>query len=190
MKSDAKTRLIHAMAALLQTQGYSNTGLNQIVELSEAPKGSLYHYFPAGKVELAVAAIEYSSAALGEQLSRLCAGAPSAKAGLGAIIDFFADELQYSAFAKGCPVATVTLEQSAHDDVIGQACAAAYAQWQRGIEVYLRRHGVNGASGKAEFFLICIEGALTLARAHRSVEPLRRVKRQLPTLLGAANKEP
>jgi len=45
------------MAQLLERQGYYGTGLNEIVQQSGAPKGSLYHYFPGGKEELAAAAI-------------------------------------------------------------------------------------------------------------------------------------
>ena len=51
-----RERLIQATAELLQTQGYRNTGLNQILQHSQVPKGSLYHYFPGGKDALVVAA--------------------------------------------------------------------------------------------------------------------------------------
>jgi len=41
----------------VSAQGYACTGLNDIVDASGAPKGSLYHYFPAGKASIAVAAV-------------------------------------------------------------------------------------------------------------------------------------
>ena len=45
-------------ADLFRRQGYAGTGLNDIVELSGAPKGSLYHYFPDGKASIAEAAVD------------------------------------------------------------------------------------------------------------------------------------
>ena len=47
-----------AAVRLFRRKGYAATGLNEIVEVSGAPKGSLYHYFPEGKASIAVAAVE------------------------------------------------------------------------------------------------------------------------------------
>ena len=58
------------MAQLLERQGYYGTGLNQIVQQSGAPKGSLYHYFPGGKEELAAAAITDQGKRIAEYRSR------------------------------------------------------------------------------------------------------------------------
>ena len=52
-----KESLIRTAMRLFRRQGYASTGLNQILAESGAPKGSLYHYFPGGKEELAVAAV-------------------------------------------------------------------------------------------------------------------------------------
>lgn len=41
--------IITAAVALFRRQGFARTGLNDIVDISGAPKGSLYHYFPLGK---------------------------------------------------------------------------------------------------------------------------------------------
>jgi AcrR family transcriptional regulator len=49
--------IVNAAVTLFRRQGYSATGLNDIVDESGAPKGSLYHYFPAGKASIAVAAV-------------------------------------------------------------------------------------------------------------------------------------
>ncbi len=38
--------IIRAAVALFRQRGYSATGLNDIVDSSGAPKGSLYHHFP------------------------------------------------------------------------------------------------------------------------------------------------
>ncbi len=48
-KSNAAERIVHATASLLASRGYFGTGLSDIIARAEAPKGSLYHYFPEGK---------------------------------------------------------------------------------------------------------------------------------------------
>ncbi|MDB5977045.1 MAG: TetR/AcrR family transcriptional regulator [Nevskia sp.] len=183
MEPAARTRLIETTARLLQTQGYHNTGLNQIVSESAAPKGSLYHYFPGGKVDLAVAAIRHSAAATAQQLAALSMAQPSALLGLTAVIDHFIAEFESSAFQKGCPIATVTLEQAALDDAIQAACAGAYALWQQGLEAWLTALKVPNAAFLAEHLLVLIEGAMLLSRAQRDCAPLRRVRSGLPLLL-------
>lgn len=52
-KSNARESIVSTAARLFFSQGYHATGLNQIIKESSTPKGSLYHYFPHGKEELA-----------------------------------------------------------------------------------------------------------------------------------------
>ncbi len=52
-KSNAAERIVHATASLLASRGYFGTGLSDIIARAEAPKGSLYHYFPEGKPQTA-----------------------------------------------------------------------------------------------------------------------------------------
>ena len=55
-KAKHRQAIVDAAVALFRKQGYAATGLNEIVEASGAPKGSLYYYFPKGKASIAVAA--------------------------------------------------------------------------------------------------------------------------------------
>jgi TetR/AcrR family transcriptional repressor of lmrAB and yxaGH operons len=186
---NAKQRLIDTTARLLQTAGYHHTGLNQILAESGAPKGSLYHYFPGGKVALAVAALDQSAEQLAQTLGQLCLPHTQADAAVSAVIDHFIAELESSAYAKGCPVATTTLEQAALTPEIRDACARAYRLWQDGIEAYLV--GVAGlqkaqAAFLAESLLMLIEGALLLSKAQHDCDPLRRLKARLPMLIQSA----
>jgi TetR/AcrR family transcriptional repressor of lmrAB and yxaGH operons len=183
MESAARIRLIETTARLLQTQGYHNTGLNQVVAEAGAPKGSLYHYFPGGKVALAVAAIEHSAQQTALKLAELAMAQPDAVRGVAAVIDHFIAEFEASAYQKGCPIATVTLEQAALDDAIQAACARAYALWQQGLAAWLTALKVPDAGLLAEHLLVLIEGAMLLARAQRDCAPLRRVRSGLPVLL-------
>ena len=48
-----RERILYATAELFRRQGYSGTGLKQVVGEAQAPFGSLYHHFPGGKQQLA-----------------------------------------------------------------------------------------------------------------------------------------
>lgn len=180
---NARDRLIDSMAKSLRSAGYHNTGLNQIVADSGAPKGSMYHYFPGGKVELAAAAIGHAAEQVAARIRETLQGGLEPGAALEAVIEFFAGELEASGFVKGCPVATVTLEEAATTPQIRDACARAYRDWQAGLASYLAAQGVRDPESAAETFIMLLEGALLLSRAQLSAEPLRRIKTRLTPLL-------
>lgn len=173
--------MIETAAGLLHKQGYASTGLNQILDESKAPKGSLYFHFPGGKEELVAAALEQSAGGLTELLERVLGAAPSAAAAVDAIVAYFAGQLESSSYTKGCPIATVALEQAATSDPLHRACATAYARWNALIAARLVKDGfaADRADTIANFALATIEGALLLSRAHRSTEPLRRAGAEL-----------
>src|SRR3954466_1891091 len=56
-----RARMVQAAADLIRQQGVSGTGMREIVERARAPRGSLQHYFPGGKDQLVVEAIETAS---------------------------------------------------------------------------------------------------------------------------------
>jgi TetR/AcrR family transcriptional repressor of lmrAB and yxaGH operons len=179
----ARDRLIHTTALLLQSQGYNSTGLNQILQESGVPKGSLYHYFPGGKEDLAIAAIECSTLAVQAQLEAISAQPNSLHASLGAAIDYFITELESSQFVKGCPVATIALEQAGANSRRQAACERAYAAWQAALVALLAAHGYPDAAQLADRLLMALEGGLILSRARRDCKALRQFKSELALYL-------
>jgi TetR/AcrR family transcriptional repressor of lmrAB and yxaGH operons len=55
---NTRARILRAAIRLFQQRGYHGVGLTEILAEAHAPKGSLYHHFPQGKAQLAIAAIE------------------------------------------------------------------------------------------------------------------------------------
>ena len=53
-----RERIVAASSELFRHRGYAGTGLKAILAASRAPYGSLYHFFPGGKEELGVAALQ------------------------------------------------------------------------------------------------------------------------------------
>ena len=67
----SRTALIETAALLFRRQGYSATGVNQILEAADVKAGSLYHHFPDGKQELAAAVVDRAGADIEARL-RTC----------------------------------------------------------------------------------------------------------------------
>ncbi|HEX7610461.1 MAG TPA: TetR/AcrR family transcriptional regulator [Solirubrobacteraceae bacterium] len=180
----SREAFIRTTAKLLRRRGYAASGLNEIVALSGAPKGSLYFHFPGGKEELAVAAMTRS----GEQLTRAIEGALGSREdlgeGLGLLIDALGEGLRASGYADGCPIATVALEGSTESEAVRAAAAGAFDAWLAVLRSRIAAAGLDedAAARRALLALCAIEGALILARAQRDLAPLRAVREELLAL--------
>ena len=178
-----RKKLVDATAALLRRQGYHATGLSAIVDESGAPRGSLYFYFPGGKDELAVAALEASGDAWRERIDAAVDGAPDLAAAIDAVVKVLADDLAASSWQNGCPVAAVALE--ATSPVVHAAVERHYARWQADITERIAKFGVPkpAAAQLATVALAAFEGALLLARVQKSRAPLVAVGAALQAML-------
>jgi TetR/AcrR family transcriptional repressor of lmrAB and yxaGH operons len=180
-----KQRMVETTAALMQRQGLHGTGLSEIVERAEAPKGSLYFHFPGGKEELALAAVNTAARQLGDGIAAVLASAPTPADGVARLVAGMAASLEHSGYARGCPLATTALETAHDSDVLAAACAEGFASWHGHIARALRRAGFTRAVARdrATLALSALEGALILARAQRNTAPLHAVAKQLQPLL-------
>jgi TetR/AcrR family transcriptional regulator, lmrAB and yxaGH operons repressor len=171
--TDTRKRLLHASAELFRRQGYAGTGLKQITGHGAAPWGSLYHFFPGGKEQLAAEAIEWS----GRRYQRLLQMVLAGKDPPGGVRDFFllsAQALEASNYADGCPIATVALETANGNDALRQACANVFESWLATLTVALTDWGVQHPEARrlATFALAAYEGATVLSRTLRTTGPL------------------
>lgn len=177
--------MVNATTRLLRSQGYHGTGLNQIVQESKSPKGSLYHYFPGGKEELTAEAIRLGGReAIGDFAAALTAKKTLVE-GARYFLEMTAQRLEESDYLLGCPIATVALEASGESDQIQQACACSFAGFEQSIvsRLLLEGYPPERAADLAVLLLAAFEGALVLCRAHRSTRPMRVLARIVPSLL-------
>ncbi|MEV4222544.1 MULTISPECIES: TetR/AcrR family transcriptional regulator [unclassified Nonomuraea] len=170
--AETRLRILEATQELVEAGGYANAGLNQVIAASGAPRGSLYFHFPEGKDQLVGESIRRAGAAIGSAFDDLA---------VDEVLRLLGDRLEESGWRKGCPVATVALEMAAASDPLQQACSEVYTSWEAALRTRLA--GRPDADDLAVTVLALIEGALLLAKAHRSREPLDRVAAVLAGLL-------
>ena len=181
-----RDRLIHAMGGALQRRGLHGVGLSEILDQADVPKGGLYHHFPGGKAELAVAAIEAQVAALCALLDHLLPAGADPVAALERWTTKAQQQLAASSFELGCPLATVALESNPDDVAIRQALADGFAAVRTRLAAALEANGrLSNGAGMAALIVAAYEGALMQARVAGSVAPMEMVSATLFPLLRA-----
>ncbi|MFD5097525.1 TetR/AcrR family transcriptional regulator [Streptomyces albidochromogenes] len=182
---ETRGKLLNATQRLIEAGGYYNAGLNQVVAASGAPKGSLYFHFPDGKDQLIEEAVRQG----GQEISALLTSLDqdSDKGGtadmLAALLEVLGDRLEASDWRQGCPVTTVALEMAAGNTALRRACSEVYASWEGALADRFEADGHSSPQSAATAVLALIEGALVLARAHRSRVPLDRAAQALAQLV-------
>ena len=169
MATNTRERLIDAGAELLRRQGYSATGVKQIVDEARAPVASLYHFFPGGKEQLGAEAIRVSGKLYEQLIPAVLDVAPDPVTGVRMFFAGAAQHLVETHYEDACPIATVALEVSSSSETMRQACADVFESW---VTAGAERYPVENARELTIAMLAALEGAFVLARAWRSTEPL------------------
>jgi TetR/AcrR family transcriptional repressor of lmrAB and yxaGH operons len=172
---NARTRLVAAAAKLFQEKGYAATGLSEILTAAAAPKGSMYHHFPGGKAELGAAAMTAAGARMAGSLQACRAQTETAEGAIRAYGELLAGWLEQSDFTRGCPVATVALEEAPGSGLVAIAARDALAATEAALKEILVADGLPEpvAKRRAGHGLAALEGALILARLSRDADPVR-----------------
>ncbi len=180
-----RDEIIATTCELLETQGYHATGLNRILQESGAPKGSLYHYFPAGKEELAAAAIARSGAGIAANIERALAEYGPAAEAVPGFIRVLAGHVAASGYRQGGPITAVALEAASTSERLRRACRDEYRAWQELFAARLQPdYDAARAARLAALIIAAIEGGIILARSERSTQPLLDVADEIEVLLG------
>jgi AcrR family transcriptional regulator len=187
MPTDTRDRIITATAELFRARGYHGASLKQVTAASGAPIGSVYHFFPGGKAELAEAVLASTGASYRALYELIADAAPDP---VVAVTDFFdgaAAVLEETGYLDACPIGTVALEVASSDERLRRATAAVFASWAEAIVVRLTAAGLDEATAGdlATTLIAGIEGGFMLSRAAHSPEPMRTVGRAMSRLVAA-----
>jgi AcrR family transcriptional regulator len=169
-----RDRILTATNELFRRHGFNGTSIKQITLAARVPMGSLYHFFPEGKDQVAREAIEASGPAY-EQLFEIIADEAADVS--AAVTNFFegaAEVLEATDFVDICPIGTVAREVASTNDALRVATATVFASWIAAVAARLEAAGVPDpeANGLATTVVASLEGGFMLARAARNTAPL------------------
>jgi AcrR family transcriptional regulator len=183
-----RDRIITATGELFRQQGYNGTSLKQVTVAAGAPMGSLFHFFPGGKEELADAVLRTGGAAYGELFEVIYDAATDPAAAISDLFDGAAAVLDETGYLDACPIGTVALEVASTNDRLRQATADVFASWVASATERLQAAGVapSRAAALATTLVAAVEGGFMLSRAAQSPEPMRTAGRLLRELVEAS----
>lgn len=176
------------MQQALRVKGYHGVGLSELLSTANAPKGVLYHHFPGGKSELAVAAIQAVIAQLLAGLDRVFDRNLDLPVALQGWMASAQKTLAASGFASGCPLATIALESTPQDLAIRAALAHGFTAVRQRLAVGMQAAGIDTqrAANLAALMVSAYEGALLQARVAGNVDAMRGTTEALMDLVRAS----
>jgi AcrR family transcriptional regulator len=180
-----RTRLLNAAAEAFQSHGYHSTSTHDIMRAAGVTGGALHHHFPTKKA-LAVAVIRERVAQAVEQTwIEPIRSAKTAGQGILGVLEQIADGLEHRNVVLGCPLGNLAIELSLADPDFRDAIQDVFAHWRGTIAARLRADQAAGilpkldADAFATFVVASYSGAIALAKAQQTADPLRTCARQL-----------
>lgn len=176
--------MIGGAVRLLAQQGLQGTSFAEVLELTGAPRGSIYHHFPGGKDQLVAAAVDAAGRQAMGVLDGLAGESPERITetflGLWRLL------LERTGNTAGCAVLAVTVATRS-DDLLDRA-GGVFRSWRARLAELLAAGGLADADATAfaATLVAASEGAVVLARAERSLEPFDAVAGYLLARVRAA----
>jgi AcrR family transcriptional regulator len=180
-----KRRVLDVAAAAFQTRGYHSTSTHDIMREAGVTGGALHHHFPTKKA-LGLAVIRDRVAqAVEETWIEPVRTASTAAAGIRKVFQQIAVSMDARGTVLGCPLNNLALELALADPEFQHAVQSVFERWQTAIADKLRADQAAGAlknvdpEALATFVVAAYSGAMAMAKARQSSEPLGTCARQL-----------
>ena len=169
-----RDRIVEATGQLMRYQGYGATSVKQIVDQARVTTGSLYHFFPEGKRQVAAAALQSTASAYIALMPLLLDPHDDLGTAVRAFFGAAADDIERAGWATMCPVGTVAAEVADVEPQLRAVCADIVASWIADAETYFAGRGLarDDAHTLTVLALTALEGAFVLGRTLHSAEPL------------------
>ena len=163
----------------MHSMGYASTGVQEILDEANVPKGSFYHHF-ASKEAFAKEVLKLYVRGENERAEKILRDGKAAP--LKRLRRYFEELIAVygpTASISGCLIGNLSLEMADRSDSIQSLLHLSFTNWQAGIAGVLQEaidRGDLAPSSKpqelAAFLLNSYEGALLRSKADRSSKPL------------------
>lgn len=180
-KPSSRERLIEIGLELFLRDGYGATGINQILEMTQLPKGSFYHHFKS-KEEFAAEVLAHYVKVEGKRAEEMLMNRSLSP--LERLRAYFLRMLEVhgrTSSAAGCLVGVLTQETAEQSPLLQKDSKAAFQGWQHILELTLQEAidreelpVTRSAAETAAFLVDYWQGAQLRSKAEQSDAPLER----------------
>ena len=188
--AEVRRRMVRSAARLFGERGFAGAGLRDVVAHSAAPRGSIYHHFPDGKVQLVEEAVDFAGDAITAAINQLAGEGGDPVEAIHLFVNVMRHVLVSSDFRAGCPVVAVAAESSpdaGEQARLSRTTARVFKDWNAALAAAIESKGVapKRAQSLATLMIASIEGAVVMCRAQRTTAPLDEVETELEALVAA-----
>lgn len=181
-RTDKRAALIDIGTAIFTQKGFSGTGLDEIVQAAEVPKGSFYYYF-SSKDEYAIEVIRNYGRYFARKLERILEDQDkSPLERLKAFTTEAADGVKRFEFKRGCLIGNLGQEMASLEENFRVVLFEVIHDWRGRFKVCLDEAKAAGeitttvdSAALAQFFWSAWEGAVLCSKLERSTGPLENV---------------
>jgi TetR/AcrR family transcriptional regulator, transcriptional repressor for nem operon len=191
-----RRRVIDAAATAFQSHGYHATSTHDIMRAAGVSAGALHHHFPTKK-SIGLAVIhERVALAIEETWIAPIRSAPTTMEGVSIVFRRIAAALDDRGKVLGCPLNNLALEIALADTELRNAIKEVFRRWHAAISEKLRADLESGVvqdvvpEDLATLIVSSYSGAIALAKAEQSSQPLKRCAMQLAALLQTNRRQP
>jgi TetR/AcrR family transcriptional regulator, lmrAB and yxaGH operons repressor len=181
---DTRARMIAAAVHSLQHDGVEGMSFTDVLRVSGAARGAIYHHFPGGKSQLVAEAATDNGNEIRAVLAQLPTESPAAV--VRGFLQLIRPVVQESASGGGCAVAAAAMARPGPDhDGPQQAAAVAISSWISEIAGRFAVAGLADAEAHelASSLITMLEGAHVLARATGGIDCFDQTAHALTTLV-------
>lgn len=165
---------------MLHEAGYAATGIKEIVDAAEVPKGSFYNHFESKEAFGKEVVDFYFGQGLTELRALFENNDVPPLVRLRTYFDQRLQGFQATGYVRGCLLGNLSLEVADHSALIRDSLATHFRTWSGLFETCIAEAQKTGAISNrqpasllAQFILNSWEGALLRMRADKSDAPLR-----------------
>ena len=185
-----RQRLLDTAFQAFTTRGYAGTSMQDLRELAGATGGALAHHFGTKK-ELGLAVLhERVAVAVEETWMAPLRAAPDASRGVQQVFGDIIAGLEGQGQVNGCPLNNLAVELSGEEE-FRVPMAALFDAWREAIAGKIRddrKAGFGGTASPQSLAMLVVatySGAMAMARAAQSAQPLRVCAKQLKQVMAA-----
>ena len=180
---DVRATMAEGATRLLATNGMAGTTFAEVLALTGAPRGSIYHHFPGGKSELIHAALDVANT-FGKEAVESVRGRPAVDV-VATFLEQWRSLLVGFKLRAGCAVVAVAVSDG--DPELRRHAGAVFRDWAELLAGLLIDGGIDeqSAPALATLVLAATEGAVAVSRAENDIEPFESVATQLLELVAA-----
>lgn len=183
-------KIISEAASLFHHQGYTATGLDELLKNAGVTKGAFYHHFKSKK-DVALAVInEIVADKVRKRMIEPVANSAKPMAAIRKVVSTLRTETPPPDLLTGCPINNLASELALQDKDLQNALAKLMSEWEIAWSEALKRelksrksHLFKDPHEFSLYLIALIEGAQAMAKTQQSRKPLDVALKRVESLL-------